>query len=79
MGLQALWLVAPFILAILAVGLLLYCVGPNKSLNRGKQDSAGILNKIPSRMPTLPKDLPKPYFPVFNSLLTTSYDSTDSR
>lgn len=79
MGLRALWLVAPFILAILAVGLLLYCVGPNKSLNRGKQDTTGILNKIPSKMPPLPTNTRKPYSPIFNSLLTTTHDSTDSR
>jgi hypothetical protein len=78
MGLQALSLVAPFVLAILAVSLLLYCIGHNKSLNRGKQDQTAIINKIPSKMPPLPKDSRKPYSPIFNSL-TTSHDSLNPR
>lgn len=77
-GLRSLRLVTPFILSIAAVGLLMYFVVPIQTLNRGKEDTV-IINKIPSKMPPLPKKSNKPYSPIFHSLLTTSYDSTDSR
>lgn len=76
MGLRFLKTATPFIIGILVVGLLVFYTVSANTLNRGKEKREGILTKIPTKMPPLPKNN-KAYHPIVNKLIT--HDSTTAR